>query len=67
MRLNTLSNAQTRQIVLDGLVQLHQALVQRDEPLVRERMTAFMREAEHAFFSTHQAGLQDAPDNSVAA
>jgi len=67
VRLNTLSNAQTRQIVLDGLVQLHQALVQRDQPLVHERMTAFMREAERAFFSTHQAGLQDAPDTSAAA
>ncbi len=71
VRLNTLSNAETRQIVLDGLVLLHQALVQRDEPLVRERMTAFMRAAEHAFFSTHQAGLQrardDAPDTSTAA
>ncbi len=60
VRLNTLSNARTRQVVLDGLVLLHQALVQRDEPLVRARMTAFMRAAEHAFFSTHQAGLQSA-------
>jgi len=67
VRLNTLSNAETRQIVLDGLVQLHQALEQRDEPLVRERMTAFMRAAERAFFSTHQAGLQDTPGTSATA
>lgn len=65
VRLNTLSNAETRQIVLDGLVQLHQALVQRDESLVRERMTAFMRAAEHAFFSTHQAGLLGARDDAT--
>jgi DNA-binding GntR family transcriptional regulator len=64
VRLNTLSHAETRRIVLDGLVQLHQALVQRDGMLIRERMTAFMRAAEHAFFSTHQAGLQGAPDDA---
>jgi len=61
VRLNTLSNAETRKVVLDGLEQLHQALVQRDEPLVRARMTAFMRAAEYAFFSTHQAGLHRSP------
>lgn len=61
VRLNTLSNARTRQIVLDGLVQLHAALMQRDEERARHGMTDFMLAAEHAFFSIRQAELDGGP------
>lgn len=62
VRLNTLSHAATRQIVLDGLVLLHQALVQRNPQLVRERMNDFMRAAEHAFFTAHATEMRGTPD-----
>lgn len=56
VRLNTLSDAQTRQIVLDGLERLHAALGARDDVRVREEMKDFMDAAEHAFFFGREAG-----------
>ncbi|MES2532807.1 MAG: GntR family transcriptional regulator [Pseudomonadota bacterium] len=56
VRLNTLSDAQTRQIVLDGLERLHAALGARDDVRVREEMKDFMDAAEHAFFFGRESG-----------
>jgi DNA-binding GntR family transcriptional regulator len=55
VRLNTLSNLETRQIVMAGLERLHTALMARDEAQARSSMAAFMADAEHAFFSMHEA------------
>ena len=60
VRLSTLSNAQTRQVVLDGLTRLHQALVRRDEAGALACMAEFMAEAEHAYFTIRKAELGDA-------
>ncbi len=60
VRLSTLSNAQTRQVVLDGLIRLHQALVRRDEAGARACMAEFMQEAEHAYFTIRKAELGEA-------
>ncbi len=57
VRRSTLSNAQTRQVVLDGLERLFDALMRRDAALARQRMTAFMKAAEHAFFSIRKAEI----------
>lgn len=64
VRLSTLSNARTRQIVLDGLVLLHAALMLRNEERARQCMTDFMLAAEHAFFSMRQAEIDAAPTRS---
>jgi DNA-binding GntR family transcriptional regulator len=61
VRLNTLSNAETRQVVMNGLERLYEALINRDEQQARERMTAFMTDAEHAFFSVRKAELDRLP------
>jgi DNA-binding GntR family transcriptional regulator len=61
VRLNTLSNAETRQVVMNGLERLYEALINRDEFEARERMTVFMADAEHAFFSIRKAELDDSP------
>ncbi len=60
VRLTTLSNTQTRQVVLDGLTRMHQALIERDEAQARTSMTDFMLAAEHAFFSMRQAEIDGA-------
>jgi len=60
VRLNTLSNAETRQVVMDGLEHIHATLVLRDEVQARSRMADFIAAAERAFFSIHQAQLEDA-------
>ena len=61
VRLNTLSNAQTREVVMRGLERLYEALVQRDEVQARECMTEFMVAAEHAFFSIRKAQIDGEP------
>lgn len=63
VRLNTLSSAETRQVVVDGLQGLHAALVGRDAVHARQRMMDFMTAAERAYFLAHKA----ASDNSKAA
>jgi DNA-binding GntR family transcriptional regulator len=55
VRLTTLGSTATRQVVLDGLTRLHQALMQRDEHLARQTMTDFMLAAEAAYFSVREA------------
>jgi DNA-binding GntR family transcriptional regulator len=55
VRLTTLGSTATRQVVLDGLTRLHQALMQRDEHLARQTMTDFMLAAEATYFSMREA------------
>lgn len=57
VRLNTLNNAEIRNNVMEGLERLYEALMDRDEPQVRQRMIAFMTDAEHAFFAMRKAEL----------
>jgi DNA-binding GntR family transcriptional regulator len=57
VRLGTLSNPPTRQIVMDGLAGLHEVLVRRDAAKTRVRMAAFLAAAENAFFSVRKAEL----------
>lgn len=58
VRLNTLSNAETRQVVMDGLEHIHATLIQRDEVQARSRMADFIAAAEHAFFAIRKAQLE---------
>jgi hypothetical protein len=57
VRLGTLSNPSTRQIVMDGLEGLHEVFVRRDAAKTRVRMAAFLAAAENAFFSVRKAEL----------
>ncbi len=63
VRLNTLSSAETRQVVVDGLAGLYEALLNHDPALARQRMADFMTAAERAYFFAHKA----ASDNPSAA
>ena len=60
VRLGTLGNPPTRQIVMDGLEGLYEVLVQRDAAKTRVRMAAFLAAAEKAFFSVREAELASA-------
>ncbi len=57
VRLATLSNPPTRQVVVDGLEGLYEVLRKRDAARTRVRMRAFLLAAENAFFSVRQAEL----------
>jgi DNA-binding GntR family transcriptional regulator len=54
VRLLTLVNKKTRQVVVDGLSKLHAALVKRDAALAFKAMERFMADAQAAYFSTHE-------------
>lgn len=61
VRLATLSNPPTRQVVMDGLVGLHEVLVRRDAAGTRRRMVAFLAAAEKAYFTVREAQLAATP------
>ena len=63
VRINTLGSAETRQVVVDGMERLHEALVKRDNVQARQRMMDFMTAAERAYFSFRKAEI----DNSKSA
>ncbi len=63
VRINTLGSAETRQVVVDGLQGIHEALVNRNATLARQRMADFMTAAEKAYFSFRKAEI----DSSNAA
>jgi DNA-binding GntR family transcriptional regulator len=65
VRLNTLSDAHTRKVVLAGLEGLHAAFAKRDHAKARDHMTDFMDAAQHAFFAGRQTPEQD-PDSAAA-
>ena len=53
VRLRTLADRKTRQVVVDGLARLHAALVKRDAKLASKAMDHFMADAQAAYFSAH--------------
>jgi len=63
VRINTLGSAATRQVVVNGMERLHEALVNRDNVQARQRMVEFMTAAERAYFSFRKAEI----DNSAPA
>ena len=63
VRINTLGSAETRQIVVDGLEAMYEALVNRNSVQARQRMVDFMTSAERAYFSFRKAEI----DNSKPA
>lgn len=67
VRLATLCNPPTRQIVVDGLEGLYEVLVERSPSKTRTRMAAFLAAAEKAFFSVRQAELAGAAAPAPAA
>lgn len=59
VRINTLGSAETRQVVVDGMERLHEALVKRDSVQARQRMMDFMTAAERAYFSFRKAEIDN--------
>lgn len=66
VRLLTLVNRKTRQVVVDGLAKLHAALVKRDAALAFKAMERFMADAQAAYFSTHETESEDSTVSSRA-
>jgi DNA-binding GntR family transcriptional regulator len=66
VRINTLGSAETRQVVVDGMERLHEALVNRDNVLARQRMVEFMTAAEHAYFSFRKAEIANSTPAPIA-
>ena len=60
VRINTLGSADTRQVVVDGMERLHEALINRDNVQARQRMMDFMTAAERAYFSFRKAEIDGA-------
>lgn len=58
VRLLTLVDKKTRQVVVDGLAKLHAALAKRDAKLAFTLMDQFMADAQAAYFSTHETGSE---------
>ena len=54
VRLSTLRDAATRQVVLAGLVHLHDAFQRRDAVAAADRMAEFVASAERAFLALHE-------------
>ena len=65
VRINTLGSAETRQVVVDGMERLHEALVKRDNLQARQRMTEFMTAAERAYFSFRKAEIDNSSPTQV--
>lgn len=57
VRINTLGSAETRQVVVDGLQAILEALRARDSVRTRARMADFMAAAERAYFAARKAEL----------
>jgi len=55
VRLGTLRQAATRQVVLEGLEELHEAFRRRDPIAAGDRMATFIAAAERAFFHAKRA------------
>jgi DNA-binding GntR family transcriptional regulator len=53
VRLSTLRDGATRQIVLRGLLRLHDAFLRRDAVAAADRMAEFVASAERAFLALH--------------
>lgn len=59
VRIHTPGSAETRQVVVDGMERLHEALVSRDNALARKRMVEFMTAAERAYCSFRKAEIDN--------
>lgn len=57
VRLETLRRPATRQVVIEGLEDLHAAFVARDPIAASDRMAAFIGAAEQAYFAARKAQL----------
>jgi DNA-binding GntR family transcriptional regulator len=66
VRINTLGSAEIRQVVVNGMERLHEALVNRDNVLARQCMVEFMTAAEHAYFSFRKAEIDNATPLPIA-
>lgn len=66
VRLETLRRAPIRQVVIDGLEDLHAAFVNRDPIAASDRMAAFIASAEQAFFRSKRAEAEGAPPPAAA-
>lgn len=59
VRLETLRREPTRRVVVDGLTDIHDALIGRDPITVADRMAAFIGAAEQAFFAARRAQMAE--------
>ena len=66
VRINTLGSAETRQVVVDGMERLHEALARRDNVQARQRMMDFMTAAERAYFSFRKAEIDNSNPLALA-
>lgn len=67
VRLGTLGNPETRDIVLAGLVGLHDAFLRGDAAAATERMAAFMDAAEASYFRGAELSARALPRRRAAA
>lgn len=58
VRLETLRRGATRQVVVEGLEDIHAAFVSRDPITVADRMAAFIGAAEQAFFTVRKPHVE---------
>lgn len=61
VRLNTLKVPATRRVVMQGLVELHDAFMQRDAARAAHLMERFIDAAHQAFFDSHVGSNEAAP------
>lgn len=67
VRINTLGSAETRQVVVDGLERIHDALLRHDSVRARACMADFMAAAERAYFAFRKAELDQSEPSAAAA
>ncbi|GGK21721.1 GntR family transcriptional regulator [Salinarimonas ramus] len=67
VRLETLRRPATRQVVVEGLEDIHAAFVTRDPITAGDRMAAFVGAAEQAFFAARKAQMEPAAEDAEAA
>ena len=60
MRLGTLDDPQTQDIVIDGLAKIVNAFTRRDAAAVETLMMAFILAAERSFFAGHERRQKEA-------
>lgn len=66
VRQGTLSSPETRQVVVNGMDRIFEALVKRDGTQAKQRMMDFMTAAERAFFTTVKAGIESTGEAPAA-
>ena len=66
VRQGTLSSPETRQVVVNGMDRIFEALVKRDSTQAKQRMMDFMTAAERAFFTTVKADIESTGEAPAA-